>query len=460
MIPRQELVVSDDTIVGIATPPGTGAVGMIRVSGRGAITITSRLIRLRGGKRLESCSPRSLNLASIVDSATGAEMDTALVATMPAPSSYTGDDVVEISCHGNPVLLGGVVRQLVACGARLAEPGEFTRRAYLNGRIDLLQVEAIAELISARSERAIHLAARQMRGVLSGEIRSLRERLLDLIAGLEVVLDFPEEEVGLSRQDASKEARDLLSCLGRIVANARHGRAIQDGLTVVLVGAPNAGKSSLLNRLLGAERAIVSAVPGTTRDLVDGTVLMRGVAIRLVDGAGLGTPRDAVDAEGMRRIRHAMTESDLVVVVLDVSRPISAIDREILALTATNERLVIANKGDLRRAWREPGPADCVCSALTGEGLASLAGLLEEWVERRTAFDWDEGGSVASLRTLDGLLRAQAALRGVAQALDGVPIEAALVDLRCAQMELDHILGIETDEAILERIFSNFCIGK
>jgi tRNA modification GTPase len=460
VIPRRELVVSDDTIVGIATPPGTGAVGMIRVSGPGAIAITSRLIRLRGGKRLESCSPRSLNLASIVDHATGDEMDIALVATMPAPSSYTGDDVVEISCHGNPVLLGVVVQQLVVCGARLAEPGEFTRRAYLNGRMDLLQVEAIAELISARSERAIHLAARQLRGVLSGEIRRLRERLLDLMAGLEVTLDFPEEGVGLSRQEAMKEAQDLQGCLERIVANARHGRAIQDGLTVVLVGAPNAGKSSVLNRLLGAERAIVSAVPGTTRDLVDGTVLMRGVALRLVDGAGLGTPRDAVDAEGMRRIREALTESDLAVVVLDMSRPISAIDREILKLTVTNERLVIANKSDLRGAWQEPGPADCVCSALTGEGLASLTGLLEKWVERRAALDGDEAGSVATLRTLDGLSRAEAALRGVAHALDGVPVEAALVDLRQAQMELDRILGIEADEAILDRIFSSFCIGK
>jgi tRNA modification GTPase len=409
---------------------------------------------------MESCRPRSLHLASVIDPVTGVEMDTALVARMPGPSSYTGEEVVEISCHGNPVLLGAVVRHLVGSGARLAEPGEFTRRAYLNGRIDLLQVEAVGGLIGARTERAIQLAARQLRGVLSGEIGSLRERLLDLMAGLEVTLDFPDEGVGLSRQEAMKEARDLLACLRRILANARQGRAIQEGLAVVLVGAPNAGKSSVLNRLLGAERAIVSAIPGTTRDLVDGTVAMRGVPVRLVDGAGLGTPQGAIDAEGMRRIREAMSESDLVLVVLDMGRPISSTDREILALTATNERLVIANKVDLPSAWQEAVPTDCVCSALTGEGLASVTALIEDWVERRTAFDGDEGGVVASLRTLEGLVAAEAALDGVAHTLERVPVEAVLVDLRRAQTELDRILGVEGDDAVLDRIFASFCIGK
>ena len=459
MIRRTDLV-AGDTIVGIATPPGTGAIGVIRVSGPRAVQIVSPLIRLGDRTGLEGSSPRTLHMASVMDPLTGLVIDSALVATMPGPSSYTGDDVVEISCHGNPVLLGAVVRHLVASGARLAEPGEFTRRAYLNGRIDLLQVEAIAELISARTERAIHLAARQLKGALSEEIRTLRERLLDLMAGLEVTLDFPDEGLGLSRQEARKHAEDMLACLGRLIANARQGRAIQDGLTVVLVGAPNAGKSSVLNRLLGAERAIVSAVPGTTRDLVDGTVAIRGVPVRLVDGAGLGTPRDAIDAEGMRRVRQALEASDLVLVLLDMSRPISATDHDILTLTASAERLVIANKCDLPSTWKETLPTDCVCSALTGEGVASVAGCLEQWVQRRTARDGDEGGIVASLRVIEKLLAAQAALSRVARTGDCVPVEAALVDLRQAQREIDHILGVEADEAVLDRIFASFCIGK
>jgi tRNA modification GTPase len=457
--PGRDLI-GDDTIVGIATPPGTGAIGVIRVSGGSAVPITARLLRLGSAGGLETCTPRTLHLGTVVDPLTGAELDMALVAKMPGPASYTGEDVVEISCHGNPVLLGQIVRILTTSGARLAEPGEFTRRAYLNGRMDLLQVEAVAELIGARTERAVHLAARQINGSLSQEIRAFRERLLALRAALEVTLDFPEEGVGLSCLEGKTEAGDLLACLDRFVESARQGRVIQDGLTVVLVGAPNAGKSSLLNQLLRAERAIVASSPGTTRDLVDGTVTIEGVPVRLVDGAGLGTPRDAVDAEGMRRVRLALADSDLVLVVLDMSRPLSTADHEVLTLTATSERLILANKCDLPGMWHATGPAECVCSALTGEGLASVVEWLERWVERRTRVDGDEGGIVASLRVLERLMAARQSLSRVTDTLDRVPVEVALVDLGRAQLEIDRILGIEADEAVLDRIFANFCIGK
>ncbi len=256
------------------------------------------------------------------------------------------------------------------------------------------------------------------------------------------------------------EAVELLAWLDRFVESARQGRVIQDGLSVVLVGAPNAGKSSLLNGLLGAERAIVAASPGTTRDLVEGTVTIEGVQVRLVDGAGLGTPRDAVDAEGMRRVRLALADSDLVLVVLDVSRPLSTMDRDVLTLTATRERLVLANKCDLPSMWHAPGHAECVCSALTGEGLASVVGWLERWVKRRARVDGDEGGIVASLRVLERLMSAREDLSRVTNTLGRVPIEVALVDLGRAQLAIDRILGIEADEAVLDRIFASFCIGK
>jgi len=397
----------------------------------------------------------------VIDPLTDVELDVALVAKMPGPGSYTGEDVVELSCHGNPVLLGEIVRLLVASGARLAEPGEFTRRAYLNGRLDLVQVEAVAELIGARTERAVRLAARQLRGVLSGEVTTLRDRLIDLVAGLEVALDFPDEEIGASRPGALKGMCDLAASLERLVSAARQGRAVQDGLSVMLAGAPNVGKSSLLNALLGTERAIVSATPGTTRDLVDGAVVMRGVLLRVIDGAGLGTPRDGIDAEAMRRARQALAEADLVLVVLDMSLPITPADIEILALTAESQRLVVANKSDLPAAWDHAVATDCVCSALTGAGIAPLRERLSQWVDTRTTIDGDEGGIVASLRVLEKLAAGKTALDRAAEGLeDGMPVEAILVDLREALMELERVLGVDRDDAILDRIFATFCVGK
>jgi tRNA modification GTPase len=450
-----------DTIVAIATPPGAGAIGVVRVSGARAVPLVSTLVRLGTPGGLEAAQPRVLHRAVLRDPLTDAELDIALVARMPGPASYTGEDVVELSCHGNPVLLGEVVRLLVASGARLADPGEFTRRAYLNGRLDLVQVEAVAELIGARTERAVRLAARQLRGALSGEVTTVHERLIDLVAGLEVALDFADEEIGMSRPEALKGARDLVGSLARLVSDARQGRAVQDGLSVMLAGAPNVGKSSLLNALLGTERAIVSATPGTTRDLVDGAVVMRGVPVRVIDGAGLGTPRDAIDAEGMRRARQCLAESDLVLVVLDMSRTISPADDEILALTARSQRLVVANKSDLPSPWDHGVAADCVCSALTGAGMAEVAERLNRWVDTRTTVDGDEGGIVASLRVLERLTAAKAALDRAADGLEsGVPIEAVLVDLREALLGLERVLGIDADDAILDRIFATFCVGK
>jgi tRNA modification GTPase len=452
--------VGGDTIVGIATPAGTGAIGVIRISGAEAISVAENVLRLRESVELKACVPRTLHLATVVDPRTDAELDTALATTMPGPGSYTGEDVVEISCHGNPILLGEFVRHLVRSGARLAEPGEFTRRAYINGRIDLVQAEAVAELIGARTVRAIQLAARQMRGGLSNEITVLRNRMLSMRAGLEVALDFPEDNVEMSLAEASDEAVHLLASLDRVLESAGRGRAVQDGLTVVLVGAQNAGKSSLFNKIIGSERAIVAPSPGTTRDLVEATRMIRGVPVRLMDGAGLGTPRDGIDAEGMRRLKAAVSESDLALVVVDKSREMSADDWEVLDLTRTGERIVVANKCDLAGAWQVARLEECSCSALTGEGVSALIERLERWVEEHTRVDGEEGGIVPSLRVLDKLGSAREALDRVASTLGEQPIEVTLVDLGRAQQEVDQILGIEVGEDVLDRIFSSFCVGK
>lgn len=453
--------VVDDTIVAIATAPGGAAVGVIRVSGSRAVEVVAPVVGMRGRQSLSTSPPRLVHTVVVIDPESGAELDEAVVVKMLAPRSYTGEDVVELSCHGNPALLAKIVELILARGSRLAAPGEFTRRAYLNGRIDLVQAEAVAELIGARNERAVRLAARQLRGALSQQVAMIREELLDLVAGLEVALDFPEDEIGTSRGDGCKQVSGLAARVERLVAGARHGRAVQDGLVVMLAGSQNAGKSSLFNSLLECDRAIVSPVSGTTRDLVDGDLIVGGVVIRLMDGAGLGDASNSVDAEGMRRTRLAVTESDLVLVVLDGSRPLSESDRDVLTLTSAQERLVVANKSDLPgRLDEETLTGACRCSALTGEGLGRLRRLIEEWVAHRTGSDSEEGGVTASLRVLHKLDEAGNSLRRAAGGMLGVPIEAVLVDLRSALNSLGTILGLEADDQVLDRIFSQFCVGK
>jgi tRNA modification GTPase len=454
------LVNPDDTIVAIATPPGTGALGVIRMSGRDAIPIASTIVRLKGDGLLAIARPRTAHVATLVDPATAEPLDEGVVVAMVAPHSYTGEDTVELSCHGNPVLLAEIVRQLVGHGARLAEPGEFTRRAFLNGRLGLPEAEAVADLIAARTTRAVQLAMRQLRGKLGDEIAALRSRLLDVVAGLEVSLDFPEDSVGLSPRDAACEIRRHQRQLEQMLRGGRRSRLVQTGLTVMLTGAPNVGKSSLLNALLGEERAIVAPTPGTTRDLVEAAVVVEGVPLRLLDGAGLGDALDAIDADGMRRARKAAEDSDLVVVVLDRSRVLSSADRSIIAVTQRRERILVANKADLPAAWKDECACDWECSALTGEGLASLHRAIGEWVKQRITADADEGGIVASVRVLDRMERARALLASAVAALETTALEAVLVELKDAVEELGQILGLPGEDELLDRIFATFCVGK
>lgn len=446
-----------DTIVAIATPPGVGAIGVVRVSGPRAWPCVRPLLeRALSGPPI----PRRLRRVRIVDRKTGDPIDDALVAFMPGPHSYTGEDVVEVSCHGNPVVLGAVVEGILEEGARLAEPGEFTRRAYLNDRVDLTGAEAVALLIEAKSVRAARLAMRQMSGELASTLTELRERLLDVIAGLEVALDFPEEGYGASVSSAVLVSEVVRDRIGVLLDASRRGRSVHSGLTIVITGAPNVGKSSLLNALLEQRRAIVSATPGTTRDLVEGALVMDGVWVRLVDSAGLGVARDAIDAEGMERSRSAIAEGDLVLVVLDRSRAAESEDRAVLEITRHRPRLVVANKSDLPCALQLEG-VDCECSSVSAAGIAGLRRRLAEWVELRTGSDAEEGGIVASLRVSEQLEIARAALD---RALDGLgsrrPVETLLIDLREARAALDATIGESLGDQVLDRIFARFCVGK
>ena len=374
---------------------------------------------------------------------------------MRAPRSYTGEDVVELSCHGSPALLRVVVERLCAQGACLAAPGEFTRRAFVNGRLDLAQAEAVALLISARTERAVVLAARGVAGELGHRLRGVRERLLDLVAGLEVTLDFPEDGVGTEPPAAVAAVQALVAEVAALREGARRGRIVHDGVTVALVGAPNAGKSSLLNALVGRERAIVSPLAGTTRDVIEATIELRGIPIRLLDTAGIGTPRDAVEAEGIRRSRAAIDESDLLLVVVDGNRPLP---REMLEETATRPRVVVRAKSDLPVHPSAALIEDTVdISSLTGAGLD----VLTERIGRTIATRSDGGGELmASLRQIEGLGALERALGASERSLKDAPVEVALVDFGEALTEVSSLLGVEVGDAVLDRIFETFCVGK
>jgi tRNA modification GTPase len=447
---------SGSTIAAIATPPGEGPIGLIRVSGPDTIRIVAPLVRAK--VPLFEFPPRVVHRVALVDPQTMAAIDEAVCTVLRAPRSYTGEDVVELSCHGSPALLGLVMARLIEGGARLADPGEFSRRAYLNGRLDLAQAEAVALLIRARSERAVTLAARALGGGLSRPLRALREGLLDLIANLEVTLDFAEEGYGTDAAAALKALTPLRSEAAHWLSVAHSGRLVHEGLSICIVGAPNAGKSSLFNAILGRERAIVSAIPGTTRDVVDGHLELAGVSVRLLDTAGIREPRDVVEAEGIRRALAAGAESDLLLVVVDGT---AAPDLAMIDQTADRHRVVVLTKCDLPSHPAAGALAHAIrASAVTGEGVEAVIARLSGEIGRLTAEADDEGGIVASLRQTELLTRLAGALAAAERSLAVAPMEVALVDLGVALAAASEILGVTVADSVLDRIFSTFCIGK
>jgi tRNA modification GTPase len=444
--------------VAIATPPGASALGVVRLSGPDAVPIAGALLRARSA--LESQSSHTIRKVHLVNHYAGTLIDEAMCVVMRAPRSPTGEDVVELSCHGGPALLAMVVAELCRAGARLAMPGEFTRRAFVNGRVDLARAEAVALLISARTERAVTLAARALEGGLGRQIEALREALVDLIARLEVGLDFPDDEVSLASVAARARVEGLAHEVNALLAAAHRGRLVHDGVTIALVGRPNAGKSSLLNALLGRERAIVAPTPGTTRDVVEGTLEIAGVPVRLLDTAGIGQPGDPVEAEGMRRTNRAIEESDLVVLIVDGSVPPSA-DPHLEGALAGRPVLAVRSKCDLPL---HPGVAigtDRVAvSATTGSGLAALLTELAAEVSRVAGIANDESQIAATLRQMEGLEGIGRSLQTAAGALAELPLEVALVDLRDALVTASTLLGCDVGDAVLDRIFATFCVGK
>jgi tRNA modification GTPase len=443
---------TDDTIVAIATPPGRGGIGVVRLSGPDAHDIACRLTD-RG-----PFEPRHATLAT-VSTASSDPIDRAVVTYFPAPHSYTGDSVVELSAHGSPVVLRAIVAAAMDAGARLARPGEFTFRAYLNRRIDLVQAEAVGDLIDAITPLQARVAFDQLDGTLTTRLREMDAALLELIAPLEASLDFPDEGYHfVAESETANAIRRTLADLDELLADARRGRVIREGLTVAIVGRPNAGKSSLFNRLAGAARAIVTDVPGTTRDLLTERVDIGGVPFTIVDTAGLRRAAgDAIEAEGISRARQAVAAADLLLVVLDRSRPLDDEDRHLVDGTSRRARVVAASKADLPAAWT-PDHGTIEVSALTDEDVVSLRQAL---CAAAGIGELREHAPVANQRHVALLEKAREALARAAQAAgERTPEEFVLADLHEARARFDEITGLRPQDEVLAVIFERFCIGK
>jgi tRNA modification GTPase len=450
-----------DTIVAIASPPGRGSIGVVRFSGPAAHTIACALVG-----RGSALTPRHATLANVRCGRDGREggpaIDQVIALYFPGPASYTGEDVVELSAHGSPVVLREILAAAIASGARLAEPGEFTLRAFLNGRIDLMQAEAVADLIDSVTPLQARAAFDQLQGTLTCAIADIDARLFDLIARLEASVDFPEE--GYHFVEPSAVAREIGSIIERtaaLLADARRGRLVREGLQISIVGRPNVGKSSLFNALAGSARAIVTDIAGTTRDLVTETIDFDGLRVTLVDTAGLHETDDVIEAEGVRRSRTAIGVSDLVIVVADGSRPPEQADRDIVSQIIESKVLIAINKSDIGQVWTDADPGGVAISAVTGDGLDRLRLRILDLLEIDQPADRP---AITNLRHITLVERAAQALERARDAAleDGgsLPEEFVLADLQEARTALEEITGKRAPDEVLSHIFSRFCIGK
>lgn len=482
----------DDTIVAIATPPGRGGIGVVRLAGPEARAIAIPMLRLK-----HDLDPGRAAFAELIEpvscgagaparepagSGTGVEVfatgkstragapapheqriDEVVVTYFAKPHSYTTDDIIEISAHGSPVVLRHVVELALSRGARLAEPGEFTMRAFLNGRIDLTQAEAVRDLIESQTLYQARVAAQQLEGALSRRLRPMKQKLVELIALLEAGIDFAEDDVSvLPGERILEHISTVRAPLEQLAGSFAYGKLVHEGLTLAIVGRPNVGKSSLFNRLVESDRAIVTATPGTTRDLVTETVALGGIPVRLVDTAGIRPALDEAESIGIRKSKEALADADLVLVVLDSSQPVSAEDQQLLELVAERPALLVENKADITSSqFRVPDSqlSRVRASALTAAGIPELRAAILHHVGGDG--EQTETGFLTSTRH-QGLVRdSLAALdAGVTAVRNQVPHEMVLLDLYSSLRPLDEITGATTNDDILNLIFSKFCIGK
>ena len=449
----KSLASTKDTIVAIATAPGRSGLGIVRLSGNSAVEISEKILRFRPGHEWKSWTAA---VAELIDDS-GSAIDQVVVTYYARPRSYTGEDLVEISCHGSPVVLRFCVERAARAGARLAEPGEFTLRAYLNGRIDLPQAEAVRDLIEATTLYQARVAAQQVEGSVSRRIRPIKEQLLELIALLEAGIDFAEDDVSVaSAGEILRRIEPVERALAALAATFDYGKLVHSGITLAIVGRPNVGKSSLFNRLLEQDRAIVTDIAGTTRDLISEAAAIRGIPVKFVDTAGIRTGHDLVEKLGIERSYQAMADAGVTLVVLDLSEAVHADDLALIERAKSQGRyILVGNKSDLpRRA--DPSEPFAAVSAITGQGLDELRDQIAPAAARE-----QDSGFITSIRHEQLLRESIEALQQARKAAElGIPHEMLLLDLYAALRPIDAITGATTADDILNRIFSTFCIGK
>jgi tRNA modification GTPase len=470
----------NDTIAAISTPIGEGGIGIVRLSGKRSLAIADKIFLPKGGGKPSQFKSYSTHFGWIIDSNQKKNnyqlpitnhqiIDEVILTVMRSPKSYTREDIVEINCHSGIVPLKKILSLVLEQGARLAKPGEFTKRAFLAGRIDLTQAEAILDIVRAKTEASLRTSVNQLRGELSAKIQALREEALEVLACLEASIDFPEEDIDvIGSCGIMDRLKNVSGKIKALLATAEEGVILREGLTLVICGRPNVGKSSLLNRLLKQERAIVTAVPGTTRDAIEEVINIDGIPLCIVDTAGILETKDIVSQEGIRKTRDYLMRADLVLFVLDASRPLSAEDKQIAQELGGKVTICAINKSDLKQKFslkqaKKTLPLVCrdivKVSALNGQGIEGLKKAISKTVWQGRVVG--SNGSLINLRHRDALLRAQQAIKKAIDLLErSGPLELVSVQLRDTVNSLELVTGKRLDEDLLDKIFSRFCIGK
>ena len=458
----------DDTIAAIATAPGIGGIGIIRVSGPEACDVVNRIFHSKQSVPLGERQTRTIHYGHIVHPKTGKTLDEVIVVLMKGPHSYTAEDVVEIQCHGGFVSVREILKVLLSEGVRQAEEGEFTKRAFLNGRIDLTQAEAIIDIIDAKTEQSLEVAVNQLDGTLSKYIRALRDELIAMIAHLEVTIDYPEEDIEeVSAQEVRTGLEPILEKMDTLLATAQRGKLLRDGVMVSIIGRPNAGKSSLMNALLREDRAIVTNIPGTTRDSIEEFLTIQGIPVRLIDTAGIRETEDIVESMGVTKARQYLDKADVVVLVIDGSKPLEPEERELLQLITNRPSMIFLNKADQGHCITKEEIAALgtfteivSISAAQGEGMEEMAKVITSLVQ---------GGSVqasyeamlSNVRHITLMEQAKASLDQSILAIDsGMPIDLIVTDIRAAWELLGDITGESLRESMVDELFKRFCLGK
>ncbi|MBF0634211.1 MAG: tRNA uridine-5-carboxymethylaminomethyl(34) synthesis GTPase MnmE [Nitrospinae bacterium] len=461
-----------ETIAAISTAIGEGGLSMVRLSGVDAIKVASEIYRTPKGGRKQRFAPRHATLGHAVDE-TGARIDEIIITVMESPRTYTREDIAEITCHGGPVVVKKILSRVLALGARMAQPGEFSKRAFLNGRIDLLQAEAIIDMIRARSEKGWKTAFSQLDGRLSQRLSHIENELLNVMADLEASIDFPEEEIEIARDDVvTAKMGALKTSIEEMIASYGIGRIYREGISVAIIGRPNVGKSSLMNALLERERVIVTPHPGTTRDTVEETLQIEGISVKIIDTAGLRQTEDMAEQLGVERSIQAGRESDVALFVFDGSEPLTEEDRNLItqvggtADLAGRDIIPVINKSDRGRIAEENeiirivGREPIRISAKTGEGLAELREKMVERIESKGELAGD-GPPLTRERHLEQLRKMADSVERAIVALDrGMSREFVAADLADAKESLEELTGKVVSEQVLDKIFNEFCIGK